>query len=221
MAIEYKSSTGENVKRILGVNYSTKSMHAAVVECGFKTIKHIESISFDLPDNKEEKGKYIIDIFKKLKQDYNPKGIVIGLAPPFVSYQFIDMPTMNSVDMKNALHFELEKYLPLPVEEYMYDFISPTSKANGIKTLVASVKRDLVSDLLAYAKEADIPIMAIRSNILSVASQVLHIENEKRINGMLINCTAEYNEMIGLRDSMPVFYRQLSKDRDLSDEIER
>jgi Tfp pilus assembly protein PilN len=221
MAIEYKPSTGESVKKILGVNYSTKSMHAAVVECGFKTIKQIESISFDLPDNKEEKGKYIIDIFKKWKHDYNPKGIVIGIASPFVSYQFIDMPPMNSADMKNALHFELEKYLPLPVEEYIYDFILPTAKANDIKTLAASVKRDIVSDLLAYAKEADIPIMAIRADALVAVSQVLHIEKEKRINGMLINCTAEYNEIIGLTDSMPVFYRRLSIDRDLSGEIER
>jgi Tfp pilus assembly protein PilN len=123
--------------------------------------------------------------------------------------------------MKNALHFELEKYLPLPVEEYIYDFILPTAKANDIKTLAASVKRDIVSDLLAYAKEADIPIMAIRADALVAVSQVLHIEKEKRINGMLINCTAEYNEIIGLTDSMPVFYRRLSIDRDLSGEIER
>lgn len=209
------------MKRILGVNYRKKSLQAAVVDCGFKSVKHIESTSFDLPDNKEEKGKYIIDIFKKWKQHYNPNGIVIGLPSPFVSYQFIDMPAMSSVDMKKALHFELEKYLPLSVEEYIYDFVLPTANADGMKTLVTSVKRDIVNDLLEYAKEADIPILAIRADALATASQLLRIENEKRINGMLINCTADYNEMIELEDSIPVFYRQLSKDRDLSGEIER
>lgn len=221
MAIKYRLFTGESVKRILGVSFGKKSLKASVVDFGFRTVKHIESLSVSLPDGEEEKGNSVVDLLKKWKQHYNPKGMVIGLPLDFFSYQFIDMPSMNRIDMKNALHFELEKYLPLPVEEYIYDFISPPAHGDGMKTLVLSVKRNIVDSLLEYAGEADIRILSIGANAMAAVSQLLRIENAKNINGILINCTTDYNEMIGLADSMPVFNKHLSKDADVAGEIER
>ncbi len=209
------------MKRILGVSFGKKSLKASVVDFGFRTVKHVESLSVSLPDGEEEKRTAVIDLLKKWKQHYNPKGMVIGLPLDFFSYQYIDMPSMNRIDMKNALHFELEKYLPLPVEEYIYDFISPTAHADGMKTLVLSVKRDIIDSFLKYAGEADMQILSIGANAMAAVSQLHRIEGAKHINGILINCTADYNEIIGLADSMPVFNKHLSKDADVAGEIER
>lgn len=209
------------MKRILGVSFGKKSLKAAVVDCGFRTVKHIESLSIRLPDSAEEEGKYIVELLKRWKQDYDPKVLVIGLSLDFFSCQFIEMPEMNRIDMKKALSFELEKYLPLPVEEYIYDFILPTTHDDGMKTLVLSVKRDIIESFLAYAREADVEILSIGADAITAVAQLQRIENMKNITGIFINCEPGNYEMIGIADSMPVFSKLLSSAADVSSEIEK
>jgi hypothetical protein len=209
------------VRRILGVNFSDKILEATIINVKFRVAEPVKSEKVNLPDKKEESESFILEILKKWKTKYSPAGVVVGLPLHNFSYQLIDMPAMNRSDLRNALSFELEKYLPLPVDEYIFDFLSIPDKKNRTKVLVFSIRRDVVNKTLKYVKEADIDILSIKCSTLVAFSGFLEIVREKNVKGLFVNVTDDFFEIIGLDNSMPVFIKNFPVNIDLSLEIEK
>ena len=125
--------------------------------------------------------------------------------------------------MQKALLFELEKYLPLPVDEYMYDFLvtgSGKTDPNMVKLLVFSIKKEVLNALLKIVKETGLEILSVRCSTIDILSGVMDISGEKKLEGIFVNSSDDAYEIAGLQDSMPVFIKRISKTADLKDEIE-
>ena len=209
--------------KILGVNIDSGSLNASLIDSTFRSVKHIKTERAVLPENKEERNTVMAATLTKWQKEYMPKGAVIGLTLQNFSWRTIEMPSMKRADMQKALLFELEKYLPLPVDEYMYDFLVTGSGKTGpnmVKILVLSIKKEILNALLKIVKEAGMEILSVRCSTIDILSGVMDISGEKKLEGIFVNSADDAYEIAGLRDSMPVYIKRVPKTAEVKDEIE-
>jgi Tfp pilus assembly protein PilN len=209
--------------KILGVSIDSGSLNASLIDSAFRSVKHIKTEKVVLPENREERNSVMAATLTKWQREYMPKGVVIGLTLQNFSWRTIEMPSMKSADMHKALLFELEKYLPLPVDEYMYDFLVTGSGKTGpnmVKILVFSVKKEILKALLKIVKEAGMEILSVRCSTIDILSGVKDIAGEKKLEGIFVNSADDAYEIAGLHDSMPVYMKRVPKTADVKEEIE-
>jgi len=209
--------------KILGVNIDSGSLNVSLIDSTFRSVKHVKTERVVLPEKMEERNTAMAATLTKWQKEYMPKGVVVGLTLQNFSWRTIEMPSMKRADMHKALLFELEKYLPLPVDEYMYDFLVTGSGKTGpnmIKILVLSIKKEILNALLKIVKEAGVEILSVRCSTIDILSGVMDIAGEKKLEGVFVNSTDDSYEIAGLRDSTPVYLKRVPKTADVKDEIE-
>jgi hypothetical protein len=209
--------------KILGVNIDSGSLNASLIDSTFRSVKHIKTEREALPENREERNSVMAAALTKWQKEHMPKGVVIGLPLQNFSWRTIEMPSMKRADMYKALLFELEKYLPLPVDEYVYDFLFTGSGKTGpnmVKILVFSIKKEILKSIMTIVKEAGLEILSVRCSTIDNLSGVMDIAGEKKLKGIFVNSTDDAYEIAGLQDSMPVYMKRFPKTADVKDEIE-
>lgn len=209
------------MRRILGVSLGAEMLGMEVVESGLTAKKTVKSENRALPAEKEERGPFIAAAFAEWKKEYVPDGAVIGLPLRRFSHQLIDMPTMKRNDLKKALLFELEKYLPLPVDEYLFDFMTLPGERGRTKVLVLSVKKEVVREATGMAAAAGISLLSVRCNTLAALRSLLDIAGEKNVNGLFVHINGDGYEVSGIKNSFPVYLKGYSKNTDMISELER
>ncbi len=209
------------MRRILGVSIESGTLSAAVVDIKFRSAKTVKLEEVALSAGPGERADAITGALKRWKNEHSPAGVVIGLPLKNFSHQFIAMPSMKRQDMMRALQFELEKYLPIAVDEYAFDFISMPQEEGKASVLVFSVKREMINEIAGYAKEAGMDILAIRPNTVISLNSLLEAVGEKAVSGLFVNITGSACEIMGLKHSMPVYVKGFPKGPDIAEEIER
>jgi general secretion pathway protein L len=137
-------------------------MRAAVVSGplgGGKTLKEEEQA---LPEDPEERISTIREALLAWKQSYAVKGLVMGLGFEYFSHHFIDLPVSTSADIARALEFELERYLPLPPEEYLYDFHTLSAEKAGSRILVLAARKDRLHWIHESLEGTGLRLFAVR-----------------------------------------------------------
>jgi Tfp pilus assembly protein PilN len=209
--------------KILGVNLDSGSLSASLTDAGFRSVRHLKYEKVVLPDNREDRSGVMIAALTKWQKESRPSGTVIGLPLQSFSWRTMEMPSMKRVDMQKALFFELEKYLPLPMEEYLYDFLvigNGETAPHMVKVLVFSIKKETLIGLLRLIKEAGMEILSARCSTIDILSGVIDLAGERNQQGIFVNVTDDAYEIVGLRDSLPVYMKRILKTVDLKDEIE-
>lgn len=210
------------MRRILGVSFEHDRISASVAEVRFGAARHFKSMTAALPADETERAAALTEVLKKWKADYSASGLTAALPLKYFSHHLIDMPAMGRADMRRALEFELEKYLPLPVDEYIFDF-APVAVDQGNKALVFALRRDAVKTLMKAAREADLRILSIRCGAAVSLCGLLEVvgARKKPVNGVFVQMTDEACEMAGLKNSVPLLIKSFSRGIDPGNEIER
>jgi Tfp pilus assembly protein PilN len=209
--------------KILGVNIDSGSLNVSLIDSKFRSVKHIKTERVLLPGTKEEKDIVMAAALTKWQKEYTPKGAVIGLTLQNFSWRTVEMLSMKRADMHKALLFELEKYLPLPVDEYMYDFLVTGTGLTGpnmVKLLVFSIKKEVLNALLNIVKETGLEILSVRCSTIDILAGVMDISGKKKLDGVFVNSADDAYEIAGLHDSMPVYMKRVPKAAEVKDEIE-
>jgi hypothetical protein len=209
------------VRRILGVSLENGSVSGAVVDAGLRGTKTVELEEVALPEEAGARAEYITETLKRWKREYAPRGVVIGLPLKTFSHQMIDMPTMSRPDMMRALRFELEKYLPVSVDEYLFDFVSMPREKGRVAVLVFSIKKEVVNKIAGYAREAEMDVLSIRAGTAVSLSSLMDVADEKNISGLFVNITGSACELVGLKGSFPVYVKGFPMGDGVTEEIER
>jgi len=95
----------------------------SVADRRLKRITYLRSEGISLPADREEGNKAFSEALQQWKKNYAPSGVVVGLSLQYFTCNLLDMPAIGREDMRKALLFELEKHLPLAVDEYLFDFL--------------------------------------------------------------------------------------------------
>ncbi|MDA8432198.1 MAG: pilus assembly protein PilM [Nitrospiraceae bacterium] len=209
------------MRKIAGVNFGLDMLGLELVESGLTAKKTVKSEGLALPVAKEERADFISGALTRWKKEYGPDGAVIGLPLQRFSHQLIEMPAMKRNDLKKALMFELEKYLPLPVDEYLFDFVTGPVEAGRTKALVLSIRKEAVREATNMATAAGIPVLSVRCSALIALRSLLDLSGQKSVSGLFVNATGSGYEVVGMKNSIPLYLKGFPKGTDISRELER
>jgi hypothetical protein len=192
-----------------------------MIESGFGMVKAVDSQEAVLPEDAGDRTLFIMETLKRWKKEYTPDGAVIGLPLEKFSHQLIEMPRMRRPDLRMALMFDLEKYLPLPVDEYLFDFIMMPGERGNLNVMVLSIKRDVFNSFSRYFEEAGIAILSVRCGAIQAICSLTDAAGEKNVEGLFVNITEYAYEIAGIKNSMPLYLKSFPKNADLQTELER
>jgi len=161
----------------------------------------------------------LTEMLRQWKQDVNAKGVVLGLPLQSFSCRLLEMPLLGKDDLRRALAFELEKHLPLPVDEYVFDFLSAKGQ-NGVRTLVFSLKKEIVNAMLKAVTAAGLELVSLRSRTIDMLNSMAEVSGEEQMKGIFINASDDAFEMAGIEEAGVVFVKRVAGTADLAEEIE-
>ena len=130
-------------------------------------------MTVDLPDADKERTEALNSIFQNLNHEHGVKGVIIGLEPGNFTHTFVDLPVLGRVDVEQALSFELEKYLPLPPDEYVLDFHTERNESGGSHNLIVSARKDKLSWITRAIEGTGVLVLGLRCTAFEVLNDLI------------------------------------------------
>lgn len=119
----------------------------------------------------------VSEAIKKLWQHggFSGKKVVLGLGSQRAMVRQVEMPPMADDDLRSALQFKVGEFLPIPVEQAVFDF-APLPAAEDAddkrRVLMMAAQRDVVVDEVAAVEKAGLRVEAVDSTSLALLRAV-------------------------------------------------
>ncbi len=153
---------------------------------------------------------------KKMSESYKDIfKINISVSGPATLIRYISFPKMTGEELKQALKFEIQKYIPFSINEINLDghILKEDLPENKMLVLVAAVKKELVSERLKLLKD-----LGFQVNVMEVDSVALinafnfnysQDSNLKNKTIALLNIGASQSNLNILEDGIPRLSRDI------------
>jgi type IV pilus assembly protein PilM len=122
--------------------------------------------------DEEKLAKIVKEATKKVKTKY----VVACLPEEKAFLQVIKMPIMSEEDLKSAIVFEAENYIPLPVSEVYLDceVVPPVyNHLDHLDVLLAAIPKKTVDSYLRVLKKAGLKPIAFEIESLAIARALI------------------------------------------------
>ncbi|MBU1932854.1 MAG: pilus assembly protein PilM [Candidatus Omnitrophica bacterium] len=126
------------------------------------------------------------------------KRVNVSLSGPSVIVRYIEMPQMKLEELKSAIKFEAEKYIPFDVKDSIIDCaVLDKGSSSSQRVLLAAARKNDVNALIALFKDAGLEISAIDIDSFALlnAFHRADIENKDESTYALINIGARFLNM--------------------------
>lgn len=140
-------------QKILGVDLGTYSIKVAEIERGYKTFELVNFyerlVSYSEALSPEES---ISASFQKMIEDFDLSAdSVISCLPGFMTAsRVITLPFTNFKKIDQTIEFEIENYVPFPLEDLLIDYHITESGKEESRILISYVKK---SDFVKYISQ--------------------------------------------------------------------
>jgi type IV pilus assembly protein PilM len=114
--------------------------------------------------NEDELAKIIKEAISKTRgEKIKTKYVVASLPEEKAFLQVIQMPRMDKEELENAVYFEAENYIPLPLEQMYLDFqiVKPVvDHLDHLDVLIVALPKEIVNSYVSCLKKANlIPVV--------------------------------------------------------------
>jgi type IV pilus assembly protein PilM len=159
------------------------------------------------------------------KTGLSDKRVIIGIANQKIVIRLIEVPYMEKEDLKGALQYQVQDYIPLPVEEVILDFqvvgdYTVESGERMLQILLVAAQRDMINSVVAAVEKAglrpeviDVSAFAIVRSLLgmpALASQVLPEERPQEEAVALVNMGAGITSIVVAEKDIIRFARDIA-----------
>lgn len=158
------------------------------------------------------------------KSDIKIQKAVISVSGQSVVVRQVLFPKMSPDELRSALQFEAEKYIPFGINEVYIDAQIISEKAEGgkIKVLIVAAKKELVDEYLGYMNEAGVAPEAVDCDSIAVTNSFLFSNagagKDKTV--ALLNVGASMTNVCILKNEVLNFARDIPVDIKSIDAIE-
>jgi len=176
---------GDNMAINVGLDIGTSAVRAAVVQTG-KGVPVLQRYGqVALPEGAVVAGEIVEEAIVRdaLTQLWKTaklpkKRVVVGIANQRVIVRRVDLPYMAEDELAQALPFQAQEYIPIPIDEAILDFVPLEEFAtpNGepmLSVLVVAAHKDMAADVLRVVGSAGIKVMAIDLQAFALTRSVL------------------------------------------------
>ncbi len=140
------------------------------------------------------------------------RSINLSVSGQWVIMRIVEMPTMKSGEMKQALPFEAQRYLPFNVQDVVIDgAVLGPAEGNKSWVLIVACKKDLIERRLDWVKRAGFDVAVIDVDALAVANAFLNDTNGHRPGETfaIINAGAQLTNVVIFRGESPYLVRDI------------
>jgi type IV pilus assembly protein PilM len=141
------------------------------------------------------------------------KRVNISVSGPFVIVRYIDMPSMKKEELKSAIRFEAEKYIPFDIKEAIVDCAMLDNSHSGVsnRVLLVAAKRERLSYYTSIFKELGIEIEAIDVDTVAIfnAFQGVGLDKKQEYAYAILNIGAKFSNMNIVIKNCPCFTRDI------------
>ncbi|MFA5147521.1 MAG: pilus assembly protein PilM [Candidatus Omnitrophota bacterium] len=201
---------------------SVKSIVISRQKTGRMQVEHFSVEQFEGERSKES----VVAALKRsvAKSETRIQRAVISVSGQSVVVRQVLFPKMSPDELRSALQFEAEKYIPFGINEVYIDAQIISDKAEGgkIKVLIVAAKKELVDEYLGYMNDAGIAPDAVDCDSIAVTNSFIFnntgVGKDKTI--ALINVGASMTNVCILKNEMLNFARDIPVDIKSIDAIE-
>ncbi|MFC1590218.1 type IV pilus assembly protein PilM [Candidatus Omnitrophota bacterium] len=165
------------------------------------------------PKETSEKGmaEAIKELAKKAK--LATKGVCLSVSGTNVIVRFITIPKMKESDIRNALQFEAEKYIPFNIKDVLIEYQVLNSQDQGRKLdlVLACVKKDYVMKRISMAQSAELVAETVDVDSFALANSFMrNFPDKERSSAIaLVNLGASATNVLIIDGNTLRFARDL------------
>ncbi|MBI4597230.1 MAG: pilus assembly protein PilM [Candidatus Omnitrophica bacterium] len=136
----------------------------------------------------------------------------MAVSGQWVIMRIIEMPAMKDNELKQALPFEAQRYLPFNIQDVILDgaMLGP-SEGKKVWVLIVACKKELVERRIDWAKRAGVNVSLIDVDALALANAFLEQSNGKPAEGTsaLINVGSLLTNLVVFKGPVPYLVRDI------------
>ena len=152
-------------RSLLGLDIGTSAVRAAEVSAKTDPPTLARFHSVPLPRGSVAGGEIVdrdavVAALRELvsRGRFTVKHTAIGIANQKVVVRQIDMPAMAEEELRGALQFQAQEYIPIPIEDAILDFQILEENANEageqtLKVLLVAGQRDMINGFVTLAQQ--------------------------------------------------------------------
>lgn len=119
----------------------------------------------------------LIESVKSLSEELklSTREVNISVSGPSVIVRFVSMPKMREDELKGAIRFEAEKYIPFAIDDCIIDYqvLKKNDKENKLDMLLVAVKKELILEKIAIIEECGLNASLVDTDTFAVANSFL------------------------------------------------
>lgn len=203
-------------KRIIGLDIGSSAVRLAEIEDGttpvLRAFGQIALPPTAVIDGEIVESPAVSEAIARLWSQMNiRKGarVRVSVANPRLIVRTVELPAMDEADLLGALRFGIADFIPMPIEEAVYDFrvLEHIQAENGdpqVRVLLAAAHRSSVEGILETVRAAGIEVNAIDPAPLAL---VRALDNHDHKNQLLVSMGAGITMVVIDDSGMPRFVR--------------
>ncbi len=169
--------------------------------------------SADPASDKEEDMEAIAENIRSLHKEAHitTEKVITALPESQVFTRVVEMPNINSNELKNAISWEAEQYVPIPISEVKLDWqiLGDSQNPGKVEILLVAAPTNLINRYLTILKKASLIVVSLETEITAVVRSLV-----QRVDGapttMVVSIGASTTDLSIVRDSRISFTRSIS-----------
>lgn len=99
--------------------------------------------------------------------------VVTALPEEQISTHVLEMPVMADSEIEQALTWQVEQYIPIPLDQAVWSYQIISRSESGMEVLLAAAARSLVDGYRGVSELAGLEVVAIETELMATARAVV------------------------------------------------
>jgi type IV pilus assembly protein PilM len=209
-------------KGIIGIDFGMSAIKMAEVQHTSEGYKVNKYVSIDLPEgsiieDEIHKEDEVIHCLQQGLKELNTsnKWACISLSGPNTILKRLQLPGGTYEEIEDSIYWEIEQYLPFPVDEANISFsIVGENQGGGVDVLIGAAKKSLVSTFKELVERVGLKVKIVDLGVTAVMN-VFEIAASESLSNMaatwiLMDLGAQKSELMIYKKNILVFNKEIS-----------
>jgi type IV pilus assembly protein PilM len=145
------------------------------------------------------------------KKKISANKVKVSIKNPSSLVRYFNFPKMEKKKMKQALFYELNKYIPFSPEEVYFDFcVLGEVNPKEVYLMLAVAKKDFIDKTLGAFEKQNLDVLEIGLDSVCLTNHFLDTyKEEKTINACMLDIGYSFSTLTILKKGMPFLTRDL------------
>lgn len=200
---------------LFGLDIGSHSLKVAQVERRGKTANLIAFGSTATPppgllSESESDLTAVAEAIKRLHQDakISTKNVAVALPEDQVFTRVVTTPKLSDEELRAALKWEAERFIPIPLEEVSYDYqvVGQTKEdqREKLEILIVAAPKRLIEKITKILKVADLTPVSLETEVVALSRSLIVPDSEVSI---LVDLGARATDIAIVEGGQVVFSR--------------